>query len=87
MCFLYRLDCSGQPAYLKDLMFHGRSSRTVQLVVPRFEMARCKKTLFVQGIIDWNSIPARIRMVNSSSLFRERCLELFNRRSNPTIYE
>ena len=86
MCFLYKLDCSGKPTYLKDLIFHGQSSRSVQLVIPHFELGVGKKSLFVQGLIDWNSIPVRTRMVNSLNVFRNRCTELFNRRSYPSIY-
>lgn len=39
MCFLYKLDCSTQPSYLRDLLFCG------QLVIPRFELGVGKKTL------------------------------------------
>jgi len=86
MCFLYKLDCSGQPTYLKDLIFRGQSSRSVQLVIPSFELAVGKKSLFVQGLIDWNSIPVRMRMVNSMKVFQKRCMELFNQRNYPSIY-
>lgn len=87
MSFLYKLDCLGQPAYLKDILFRGQSNRSRQLVIPRSELAVGRKTLFVQGLIDWNSIPVRTRMVNSLNIFRKACVDLFNRRSSPTIYE
>jgi len=86
MSFLYKLDCSGKPTYLKDLIFRGQSSRSVQLVIPSFDLAIGKKSLFVQGLIDWNSIPVRTRMVNSLKVFQKHCLELFNRRNYPSIY-
>lgn len=85
MCYIYKLAASTQPSYLRDFLVCGHSSRSVQYVVPRFDRAVGKKTIFVQGIIDWNLIPVRIRMASSLNVFRERCLEFFNRRSNLTI--
>lgn len=87
MCYLFKLDRTGQPAYLKDILSRGHSARSLQFVIPRFTLSVFKKTLFVKGIVDYNSIPVNIRMVNSLNAFRARCLELFNRRSNPSVYE
>lgn len=87
MSFLYKLSCSGQPAYLKDLLIAGHSSRSLQYRAPRSGLAIGRNTLFGQGLADWNSIPVRIRMVNSMNAFRNGCMELFNRRRNLTIYE
>lgn len=87
MCFLYKLDRSGQPAYLKNLLRLGQSSRSMQFIIPRFQLAVGSKTLFGQGLMDWNLIPVKVRMVNSVSVFRKNCTELFHRRNNPTIYE
>lgn len=63
MCFLYKLECSSKLTYLKYLLFHGQFSRSVQLVITRFEVGVCKKSLFVQGLIDWNSKPVRARLM------------------------
>lgn len=87
MCYLYKLDCSRQPAYLSEMTTYGESARSMQMVVPRCNLEVGKKSLFVQGVTDWNSIPVRIRMVNSMNIFKVRCTELFNRQSRPTIYD
>lgn len=87
MSFLYKLDCSGQPAYLRDLLLRGQSIRSMQLVIPRSELAIGRKTLFVQGLLDWNSIPTRIRMCSSINVFQRQCVEFFNQRSSATIYD
>lgn len=73
MCFLYNPDCSSKSTYLKDLIFRCQSSRSVQLNMPSFELAVGKKSPYVQGIIHWNSIPVRTRMVNSRKVFQKRC--------------
>ncbi len=87
MCYLYKLDCSRQPAYLSEMITYGQSARSCQMVVPRCNLELGKKSLFVQGVSDWNSIPVRIRVVNSLNIFKVRCTELFNRQSRPTIYD
>lgn len=86
MCFLYKLERTGQPAYLRELMHRGQSDRSMQMVIPLCNLEIGKKTLFVQGLIVWNSIPVRIRMMNSIDVFKARCTELFSRRNNPSIY-
>ena len=83
----FRLIDSGRPSYLSSFLVRGRSVRSAQFAVPQFDLAVGKKTLFVQGIIDWNLIPVKIRMASSVKIFRDQCVEFFNRSSNPTIYE
>lgn len=87
MCTLYKLDCCGQPTYLRDLLVHGQSSRSAHFVIPPFDLAVGKKTLFVQGLTDWNLIPMRTRMGSSLNVFRKRCTAFFHGRSNPSIYD
>lgn len=86
LCFIYKVDCLGEPAYLKELLIPGHSSRLVQLSVPRFDLALGKRSLLVQGVIDWNSLPLNIRKRSSLNAFKNDCLSFLNRRNNPTVY-
>ena len=87
MCFLHKIYWSGKPEYLRELLLSGVSARSMQLRIPHFDLALGKKTFFVQGLIDWNSIPANIRTIRSIQVFKNRCTELFHRRCNPNIYD
>lgn len=61
MCFIYKLIRTRTPSYLKFITMTGRSSRTNQLVVPRYYSQQCRDSLRAKGIVDWNSLPNDIR--------------------------
>lgn len=86
MTFLYKLDRSGKPTYLNDLLQRGPSVRSRQFVIQRSHKEIGKKTLFVNGFAEWNLIPLRIKNCSSVNVFRNQCTDFFNRRSNNTIY-
>lgn len=70
MTFLLRLISSGKPAHLREFSRYGQSSRSMQLVFPRSELSIGRKMLFVQGLLDWNAMPSRIRMSTSIDVFK-----------------
>ena len=70
---LYKLRCSSQLSYLRDLLIFGHSARSKQYEVPRRYREVGKQTFFVQGIVDWNLVPTKVRLFSSLNAFRERC--------------
>lgn len=73
MCFVFKLIRSRTPSYLDFVNESGYSSKTNQLIVPRFYTRQCKGVLMAKGIVDWNSLPNATRSLNSYVSFRDRC--------------
>lgn len=73
MGFIYKLIRTRTPSYLSFITETGRSSRTNQLLVPRYYNQQCGDSLRAKGVVDWNSLPNNIRSLSSYDRFRDHC--------------
>ncbi|CRL05891.1 CLUMA_CG019164, isoform A [Clunio marinus] len=76
--FIYNLLRYKQPEYLYEKIIFTKSSRNRVLQTPSHLRSQFSNSFFVLGIQIWNSIKSDIRMANSTSVFKTKCLSYFN---------
>ena len=74
--FLYILIKKRKPEYLFDKLKFARSVRTMNLIIPNNCCMHLNKSLFVAGVMLWNSLPTVIRNINVLASFRMKIMEL-----------
>lgn len=76
-CQIFKILVTGNPAYLSSKLNTCRNSRTRSLLVPSNQSSYYSQSLFVRGIVNWNSLPINIKTsVNLSNFKRNLLLEL-----------
>lgn len=77
--FLRKLMKSQNPPKLfqKLVLFRGRRSQN--MVIPANRTLTYASSIFVRGIANWNSLPNSIQWEASEALFKDKCLNFWNR--------
>lgn len=78
--FLRKLITSRSPPtlYQKLLPFQGR--RLQNLIIPPNYTAVYSSSMFVRGVVNWNSLPTVIRRSTPETVFKRGCLQYWNQR-------
>lgn len=76
---LFKIIKFSSPLYLKDKLQAFQSQRARNFIIPQYNTSHYGNTLFVRGIVYWNSLPNDIKNNNSVSGFRQDCMAWFNR--------
>lgn len=71
---MFRLINQASPNYLRSKLISLRNTRTRNFLVPRHCTAYYGQTLFVRGIVNWNSLPVRIKSICTMKLFKQELL-------------
>jgi hypothetical protein len=58
----YRLLQTRSPSYLFDRFQLASSTRTMNLIVPRYNTTHKSSSFFVRGVSNWNAVPPVIKM-------------------------
>ena len=66
------------PAYLSGSLESGRSLRTAGLGAPFARTESYRRSIFVRGVVLWNSFPPTVRNIRSGALFKKECLLFLN---------
>lgn len=72
------LKIQNSPRYLFEKLQPFQSNRNRNFLLPRFNTAHYRSTLFVQGIVFWNQIPNDIKHNYNLSGFRRDCVTWLN---------
>jgi hypothetical protein len=78
----YRLLQKYSPSYLFDRFQRARSTRTMNLIVPRYNTTHRSSSFFVRGVSNWNAVPPVIKMEPSLAAFRDSNLSHVGRTAN-----
>lgn len=68
--FLYKLINTQCPRYLFEKLKFAQSSRTYNLILPKFKYLVSSRMFFVSTVKHWNSLPTQIKMLRNYSLFK-----------------
>lgn len=75
---LFRLLHKKSPAYLIEKFTLSSSSRTNNLVIPKFKFKHLQSSFVVYGSGLWNSLPHFIKHLESEAAFRAACFKYFS---------
>lgn len=75
---LHKVITTRTPAYLYEKLKPFRSTRVRQFVIPAHNSSLYGKTLFVRGVVSWNSLPSYLQNQESIFMFKKQCKEHFN---------
>lgn len=70
LLFLFKLLHSQVPDYLYKKLIFAQSSRTHNLVIPRYRYLSSSRTFFVSAVRLWNSLPNPTKQISLFGLFR-----------------
>lgn len=74
---LFKIIKFNSPSYLHLKLQPFRSSRVMNLIIPRHNTSHYGDTLFVRGITIWNQLPVQIKNNNTLIGFRRDCIAYF----------
>lgn len=76
--FLRKLMSSRSPPSLYGKLTASQGLRLQNLVVPANSTNSYANSLFVRGVVHWNSLPPAVKRSNSEAIFKRGCLQFFN---------
>lgn len=77
--FLRKLMKTQNPPALYQKLVPFRGRRSQNLVIPANRTLTYASSMFVRGIVNWNSLPNSIHWEASEAVFKEKCLNFWNR--------
>lgn len=72
--FIHKLLTTKSPKYLYDILSFPRTRRHKSLKIDIHNYSARKKSFFINGPLIWNSLPDRIKDIESINDFKEKCL-------------
>lgn len=76
--FLRKLIKTENPPVLFQKLVRFRGQRTQNLVIPANRTLAYASSMFVRGVVNWNSLPNSIKRESSEASFKEKCLNFWN---------
>ena len=77
--FLWNLLRTQSPAILYQRLTHTRGRRLQNLVIPTNNTLSYASSLFVRGVVNWNSLPPVVKRSSSEAIFKSGCINFWNR--------
>lgn len=77
--FLRNLMINQTPVILHEKLLQSRGRRLLNLVVPANNTLCYASSLFVRGVVNWNSLPPDVKRSSSEASFKSGCIEFWNR--------
>lgn len=79
--FLRNLLTTQTPASLYQKIVQTRGRRLQNLVIPANNTASYSSSLFVRGVVNWNTLPPALKRSSSEANFKSGCINFWNRDS------
>lgn len=73
LIFLYKIITTQLPDYLYSEIVFAKSTRTLNLIVPKFSFDFYKSCFFVHAITLWNTLNPDVKRCKTVNLFRRAC--------------
>lgn len=77
--FLRKMLKTQSPALLHERLIHSRGRRLQNLVIPANNTTCYASSLFVRGVVNWNSLPPVVKRSSSEVIFKSGCINFWNR--------
>lgn len=78
LIFLQNLISTKKPAYLFEKLQFAQSQRTLNLIIPTYQYLNSSRLFFVCTTKLWNALPADIKRINCSKLFKNKILKFLS---------
>lgn len=77
--FLRSLLTNNSPAVLHRRLMQTRGRRLQNLIIPANNTVCYASSLFVRGVVNWNSLPPEVKRSSSEVIFKRGCIDFWNR--------
>lgn len=77
--FLRNLLTTRTPGTLHQRLIQSQGRRLHNLVIPANNTTCYGNTLFVRGVVHWNSLPPAVKRSSSGAMFKSGCINFWNR--------
>lgn len=77
--FIWKLLITRSPPALYQKLIATQGRRLQNLVIPANYSTCYASSLFVRGVVHWNTLPPTLKRQTSEAIFKRGCLEFYNR--------